>query len=208
MEDFFAILVLAGVLSFLICVLISSRLKAEDQRTYTDVGPEKKIVLSDPDIRAHIPNLPKASVRWVIDGDTVIVRRGWSEITIRLDCIDCPEDGQPWGDIAKYGLIKLIGRQNIHLEEYGLDRYGRTLATIFVWNNQKNEWLNVNERMVTLGHAWVMRRFYGHLPQDRQNKLNRLEDWARSKRIGLWATENPVPPWEWRVGRDRDQAGL
>jgi endonuclease YncB( thermonuclease family) len=62
------------------------------------------------------------------------------------------------------------------------------------------EWVNVNERMVTLGHAWVMRKFYDHLPDDRQRNLNRLEAWARSKKVGLWRTPSPVPPWRWRGG--------
>jgi len=152
-------------------------------------------------IRDRIPHLPKAQVIYVVDGDTVIVSKSPGEIRVRLDSIDCPEDGQHWGDTAKYGLIKLIGNKGVHLEEHGLDSYGRTLATIYVWYGQKNEWLNVNERMVTLGHAWVMRKFYDHLPQDRQAQLNRLERWAQSKKVGLWGTSNPVPPWKWRSGK-------
>ena len=119
---------------------------------------------------------------------------------IRLDSIDCPEDSQHWGDTAAYGLIKLIGGRKVHLEEHGLDSHGRTLATIYVRHANKEEWINVNERMVTLGHAWVMRKFYDHLPEDRQNKMNRLESWARSKKVGLWDTSNPIPPWQWRNG--------
>ncbi len=140
----------------------------------------------------------KARVRQVIDGDTAIVTIGRSEIVVRLDSIDCPEDGQYWGDIAKYGLIKIVGGQNVRLEEHGEDNYGRTLATMYVWSEEKNEWLNVNERMVTLGHAWVMRRFYDHLTEDRKERLNRLERWAKSKKVGLWHQNEPTPPWKWR----------
>ncbi len=140
----------------------------------------------------------KARVRQVIDGDTAIVTIGRSEIVVRLDSIDCPEDGQYWGDIAKYGLIKIVGGQNVRLEEHGKDSYGRTLATMYVWSEEKNEWLNVNERMVTLGHAWVMRRFYDHLTDDRKERLNRLERWAKSKKVGLWHQNEPTPPWKWR----------
>ena len=146
----------------------------------------------------QIQDLPQANVKWVLDGDTVAITQGWHEKTIRLDSIDSPEDGQEWGDIAKYGLIKLIGKQNVRIEEHGTDPHGRILATLYVWYHQKTDWVNVNERMVMLGHAWVMRRFYDHLPADRQDKLNSLEKWARSKKIGLWKSENPVPPWEWR----------
>lgn len=147
---------------------------------------------------------PKANVVWVIDGDTIIISRNWRQTKIRLDSIDCPEDGQYWGDQAKYGLIKLIGGQTIHFEKHGIDCYGRTLATIYVRDkHHKNEWRNVNERMVVLGHAWVMRRYYTHLSKARQNKLNHLERWARSKRIGLWHAPSPIPPWKWRNGGNK-----
>jgi endonuclease YncB( thermonuclease family) len=147
---------------------------------------------------AQIPDFPKVRVEYVIDGDTVVVAKGWGRIKIRLDSIDCPENGQPWGDTAKYGLVKLIGGRKVKLEEHGQDHHGRTLATLYVQRGAGPDWINVNERMVTLGHAWVMRRFYTHLPKSRQDQLNRLERWARSKRVGLWRTANPTPPWKWR----------
>jgi micrococcal nuclease len=150
------------------------------------------------DVKAQIEDFPEVKVEHIIDGDTVIVVKNWHKIRIRLDSIDCPEDDQDWGDTAKYGLIKLIGGRKIRLEEHGIDLYERTLSTIYVQHEYGAEWMNVNERMVTLGHAWVMRRFYDHLPKDRQDKLNRLERWARSKRVGLWQTPNPIPPWKWR----------
>lgn len=147
---------------------------------------------------ARLPIRVAARVQRVVDGDTCIVRRGGCAVRVRLDSIDCPEDGQTWGEATRLGLVKLIGGRDVLLEEHGLDCHGRLLATIHVWHDQKNEWLNVNERMVTLGHAWVMRLYYGHLPRDRQVRLNRLERWAKSKSIGLWRSPNPTPPWSWR----------
>ena len=147
---------------------------------------------------SHIPDLPKAEVKWVIDGDTVVVSIKGQKEKVRLDSIDCPEGDQEWGSAAKYGLVKLIGGRSIQLEQYGMDIYGRIIATIYVWNDANNEWSNVNERMVTLGHAWVMRLYYNHLSKDRQNKLNQLERWARSRKVGLWRSQNPIPPWNWR----------
>lgn len=137
----------------------------------------------------------------VIDGDTVDVSKFNRRVRIRLDSIDCPEDGQPWGETAKAGLIKLIGGKSVRLEEHGRDPYGRTIATLYVRSEEGSDWLNVNERMVILGHAWVMRRFYSHLPRERQTALNRMEAWAKSKKVGLWKTSNPIPPWEWRADR-------
>lgn len=145
-----------------------------------------------------IENFPEVKVEHIIDGDTVIVVKNWDKIKIRLDSIDCPEAGQHWGDTAKYGLIKLIGGRKVRFEEHGIDAHERTIATLYVQHGDGSEWMNVNERMVTLGHAWVMRRFYKHLPKPRQQKLNQLERWAKSKRVGLWKTESPLPPWKWR----------
>jgi endonuclease YncB( thermonuclease family) len=181
------------------------RQKSYRRIAYTYKAPPRTVsqayknqALPEAVLREKINTLPKARVLWVVDGDTAIVSDGWNETTIRLDSIDTPEDGQEWGDIAKFGLIKLVGNKNVRLEEHGKDSYGRTLATLYVWNDSKLEWMNVNERMVILGHAWVMRKFYDHLPPDRQDKLNRLEKWARSKSLGLWRTPNPTPPWLWR----------
>lgn len=82
------------------------------------------------------------------------------------------------------------------VESHGIDPYNRTIATIYL---EKPEGLeNINERMVMLGHAWVMRRYYKHLPVERQQQLNRLENWAKRKKIGLWNQDNPMPPWKWR----------
>jgi micrococcal nuclease len=191
----------------LICRALIRELTWQSRHRYRPVqainygNTDKRKASSESEVRQPIEGFPKAKVMHVIDGDTVIVAKGWDQVMIRLDSIDCPEDGQHWGDTAAYGLIKLIGGRKVHLEEHGLDSHGRTLATIYVQRANGEEWLNVNERMVTLGHAWVMRKFYDHLPKGRQDKLNRLERWARSKNVGLWRTQNPIPPWQWRNGR-------
>jgi endonuclease YncB( thermonuclease family) len=159
----------------------------------------------DGDLR--IEDLPAARVQHVIDGDTVIVSTTWRKTKVRLASIDCPEDGQPWGNIATAGLIKMIGGRTVHLEEHGEDHHGRLLATLYVQDGDGSGWLNVNERMVAKGHAWVMRMYYDHLSETRKSKLNRLERWARRKKVGLWGTSNPVPPWAWRKSGRAGQQG-
>jgi micrococcal nuclease len=150
------------------------------------------------EVKGLIHTFTEAKVLEICDGDTLYVAKGWSRVKVRLDSIDCPEGGQDWGDNAKYGLIKLIGGKTVRLEQYGADDFGRTLATLYVRQVNGDGWQNVNERMVMLGHAWVMRKYYDHLPPDRQDKLDKLEAWARSKNVGLWGTPDPIPPWQWR----------
>lgn len=137
-----------------------------------------------------------AKVLYVFDGDTVSVSIKGREVILRLDSIDCPESKQAWGNIATAGLIKLIGGRTVQLETYGLDIYNRTLATVYVKNG--NELVNVNERMVKLGHAWVYRYYYNHLSEARKGQLNLLESMAILNRRGLWRNENPVAPWDYR----------
>jgi micrococcal nuclease len=142
-----------------------------------------------------------AEVLWILDGDTVDVRMEGRKVRIRLYSIDCPENGQPWGGKAKAGLIKMVGGKPVVLEVHGVDDYGRTLATVFARQGLDPELTNVNERMVMLGHAWVMRRRCGHLSEERRRQLFRLEAWARSKQVGVWGTPSPMPPWKWRRGQ-------
>jgi endonuclease YncB( thermonuclease family) len=93
----------------------------------------------------------------------------------------------------------MVWRKSVLLEIHGIDEYGRTLATAFTHHGPESKLINVNERMVMLGHAWVMRRHCGQISEARRKQLDRLEAWARSKRVGLWRTPNPVPPWSWRA---------
>jgi micrococcal nuclease len=171
--------------------------QSDHSKSETDKPTSVRMTPPPPDT---VSELKKVEVRHIIDGDTVVVLKDWTEIRIRLDSIDCPEDGQPWGNIAKAGLIKLIWGRSVYIEKHGLDDYGRTMATIFlrIRDDYGPVWMNVNERMVMLGHAWVMRQYYNHLPKKRRDQLDKLESWAISKRVGLWKTNNPIPPWRWR----------
>lgn len=161
----------------------------------------KRPAREEAEVLQLLDSLPTAKVVYVEDGDTVVVAFERRQITIRLDSIDCPEDDQPWGRTARAGLIKLIGGKIVALEEHGCDDYGRTLATLYVRVKYNTEWMNVNERMLLLGHAWVMNKYFDHLPKSRQAKLFRLQRWAKSKKVGLWGTEDPVPPWKWRSAK-------
>ena len=189
MEGFTVLVVVSSALVFVVLHMRTKRQQAA--RELPDRDP-----LAPPEEEQRFGTT--ARVKWVYDGDTVDVECDRGKVCIRLYSIDSPENGQPWGDIATAGLIKMIGGQTVLLEEFGPDHYGRTLATIWVRDKKTHKWTNVNERMVMLGHAWIMRGHYAHHDPERQYKLEALERWARSKRVGLWKLPSPIPPWEWR----------
>jgi micrococcal nuclease len=80
-----------------------------------------------------------ATVVSVGDGDTIRVMQRDLPITIRLACIDAPETSQPWGKAATERLQQLLptGKQ-VQVRQIERDRYGRTVAEVFVGNSSMN----------------------------------------------------------------------
>jgi len=123
----------------------------------------------------------------VKDGDTVVVLRGQERVDVRLEGIDAPETGQPFGDRAKQAVSKVALGETVTVKPTGTDRYGRTLGVVVLPDG-----VNLNQALVQYGYAWWFRKY----SDDRA--LARLETEARERKRGLWAAPNPVPPWEWR----------
>ena len=136
----------------------------------------------------------------VIDGDTIKLRaaNSKSEITVRLAGIDAlktskskREPGQPFSQAATKHLAGLVLNKTVTLQEYGHDRYGRTLAVVYVNGT------NVNLEMVRAGLAEVYRgtpaKGFDNYP------YVKAEYEARTARRGMWAEGNKyVSPEDWR----------
>jgi micrococcal nuclease len=125
----------------------------------------------------------------VTDGDTIKVLCEGVETKVRLNQIDTPERGQAFGSKAKEGLSNLVFSRTVRLEVVDTDRYGRSVAT--VWMGE----MDVNREMVRLGFAWAYRKYL----QDQT--LIEVEAEAKSSRRGLWADPNPIAPWEFRKAK-------
>jgi len=70
----------------------------------------------------------------VLDGDTIEVLHNNRPERIRLSGIDCPEKGQAYGTRAKQAASELVLGGEVTLQAYGKDKYGRTLADVFLLN--------------------------------------------------------------------------
>jgi micrococcal nuclease len=79
-------------------------------------------------------------------------------------------------------------RKGVILQTHGPDKYGRTLADVFLLDGT-----NVNHMLVKEGRCWWYRKY---APLDME--LEKLEREARDAKKGLWIDPRPVPPWEWR----------
>jgi micrococcal nuclease len=140
-----------------------------------------------------------ATVVGISDGDTITVLVDRQQLRIRLHGIDAPEKGQPYSDAAKRYLSAGTHKRTIRIVNKGKDRYGRTLAVLYLPTDAGD--LDVNADMVNTGLAWSYRQF------SKDYAAN--EDAARRDRRGLWQDPHPVPPWQWRKPAARKaSAGL
>jgi endonuclease YncB( thermonuclease family) len=122
----------------------------------------------------------------VHDGDTLSVMHGRRPVRVRLDQIDAPEFGQPFGRRAKASLAEICFGATAIVRFHGRDRYGRALGDV------RCGAIGANAEQVRRGYAWFYRDF------GKDTQLLRLEGSARRLRAGLWSHANPLPPWEFR----------
>ena len=122
----------------------------------------------------------------VLDGDTLEASNGKEKKTIRLAGVDAPEKSQPFGPESRAWLERESQGQEVRVVESGRDRYGRTIGAVFLGRR----WFN--RELVARGFA-MHYAAYSNDPG-----LAAAEQEARAARRGLWADDEPIPPWDWR----------
>jgi endonuclease YncB( thermonuclease family) len=138
----------------------------------------------------NIPAEFKAKVIAIKDGDTIEVLYNGKPLRIRLAHIDCPEKSQSFGKAAKQFTSDMCFGQNVTVINYdGFDRYKRWVAVIV---NDKGQ--TVNKELVAAGLAWHFTKYSS------DEEYDKLESVARENKVGLWADQDPTPPWKWRRG--------
>src|SRR2546425_10646923 len=68
----------------------------------------------------------------VSDGDTIKVLHNGKAEKIRLNGIDCPEKGQPFGMAAKRFTSEKAFGKLVTVEAKDFDKYGRTVADVIL----------------------------------------------------------------------------
>jgi micrococcal nuclease len=127
-----------------------------------------------------------ATVRKIVDGDTLDVRIGGTTVRVRLVQIDTPEvhsGAECWGRQASAALVRLLpaGTTVTMYTDPALDRtdrYGRALRYVFRGTT------NVNIRLVAQGDAAPY--FYDGERGRYAAGLERVAGAARRARLGLW----------------------
>jgi endonuclease YncB( thermonuclease family) len=135
-----------------------------------------------------------ARIVGITDGDTVkALVSGNQLLRIRLQNIDAPEKSQAFGQRSKQHLSDLVFGRDVELHTRSLDRYGRTLAVIFVGG------IDANLEQVKSGFAWVYDRYIiSQALAGIQASYQQAETEARAQLLGLWSDPWPIEPWLWR----------
>ncbi|MHA2637983.1 MAG: thermonuclease family protein [bacterium JZ-2024 1] len=118
-------------------------------------------------------------VEWVVDGDTIRLKNGWS---IRYLLINTPELGEVFSREATQKNRELTENQWVRLEfdVQKMDAYGRYLAFVFSKNKM------VNQVLVDEGLAHLL-----IIPPNRKYETVLLEAQrkAQKEKKGIWSTE-------------------
>ena len=131
----------------------------------------------------------EAVVTHVIDGDSLELRQGGRTCQARLWGIDTPEYDQEFAEMAKNYTRRMAEEKTAAIFRKYTDRFDR--AVVVVWVNG----ILLNEELVRKGLAWVHDRY---CQEEICSSWRRLEQEARKKRIGIWAGDRPIPPWQWK----------
>jgi endonuclease YncB( thermonuclease family) len=123
----------------------------------------------------------------VNDGDTITcLDESNQQQKVRLASIDAPEIGQEYGKTARENLAAMVFGKTVEVTDEGKDRYGRIVGQV------NCNGVDVNRQMIATGNAWHFAEY------SNDASLAGLQSQAQGQRLGLWATPNPTPPWDYR----------
>jgi endonuclease YncB( thermonuclease family) len=125
----------------------------------------------------------------VADGGTLkIMTSSNVEFRVRLAEIEPPEKYQAFWEKSKAALSSKVAARDVTFKVVRQDQYGDISAFVYIGGR------TVNLEMVAEGCAW-------RAHSSRIKELAQAQKEAQSKRLGLWAGESPMPPWEYRRQR-------
>jgi endonuclease YncB( thermonuclease family) len=131
----------------------------------------------------------------VTDGDTITVLDETNrQRNIRLAGIDAPERRQAFHEASRQNLVRLAHGKRVVVDWYKLS-YKRLVGNVYL------DGADLGLAQVNAGMAWHYKRFEGEQTYKARTRYTTAELRARSRQIGLWRDEQPIPPWEWRSRR-------
>ena len=140
--------------------------------------------------------MPLAFAEWegvveeVVSGDTLKVNYEGGLYNVRLYGVEAPKLSQPYGVAAKDATSNLVLGRSVDVHRIYAD--GNTDVAIVYIHDQ----YSIQAYLTGAGLAWV------HSADCREDicvRWQSMETQAREAEQGLWASANPVPPWNWKT---------
>ncbi|KAM0896951.1 hypothetical protein ACQ4PT_022869 [Festuca glaucescens] len=111
---------------------------------------------------------------------------------IRMRGIDAPELKMEYGMEARNELVNLIEGKCVMIYVYEEDQYERYIGDVYCGG------VFIQEEMLKRGFAWYCKIY------DKRCEFEQWEREARDARRGLWLSDNPKKPWEWKRDHPRN----
>ncbi len=117
----------------------------------------------------------------VVDGDTIDVSVDGAALRVRIEGVDCPENGEPFAEAAKEFTTRLLEGKTVEVVVKEKDRYGRTVGRVFV------DGRDVSVELLRAGLASHYVQYNGDW------LLAELETLAKAGGAGMWAAPGKAP---------------
>jgi endonuclease YncB( thermonuclease family) len=129
----------------------------------------------------------------VADGDTItVLDQQKNTYKIRLQGIDAPEKKQAFGEKSKQSLHDLVHSKQVRIEYDKEDKYGRIVGKVTIGD------LDICLQQLSLGLAWHYKKYQNEQSVSDRAVYIDTELKSKSLKLGLWADNAPMPPWEFR----------
>jgi endonuclease YncB( thermonuclease family) len=99
-------------------------------------------------------------------------------------------------------MSALVFGKDVELRPHAIDRYGRTVAMLFV------DGRDAGLELIRAGLAWAYEHYLPEASPELQQTYTAAENAARAAHNGLWQDNQPVPPWEFRRAERERRAAL
>lgn len=109
----------------------------------------------------------------IIDGDTIVI----AKTQIRLFGIDAPELEHPYGQKAKWSLVKMCKGQKVRAEITEKDHFGRTVAKCYLPDGR-----DLSAEMVKIGMAIDWPKYSGGIYRSLETPDARKKLWLATAR--------------------------
>lgn len=141
------------------------------------------------------PQLETGTVVRVIDGRTIFVQVGKTEVEVRYIGVVTPEYGHPWYDlVTEVNRNWVVGKEvDLERDRVDTDAQGRLLRYVYL------EGAMVNAALIAVGLGSATTGQNVRYAEG----FRRLEADAREEQLGIWATEDEESPTPTNKSPDR-----